>query len=81
MSKKKIKVKLIHSTIGRDAKQEKVVKGLGLRKLYSVRELEDTPAIRGMVAKIPHLVKIVEESVTKKPRAKKDEAEVVKDET
>lgn len=63
MLKKKIKVKLVHSTIGRDNKQEKIVKGLGLRKLNSERILEDTPAIRGMVAKIPHLVRIIEENL------------------
>ena len=63
MSKKKIKVKLVHSTIGRDKKQGEIVRGLGLRKLNSERVLEDTPAIRGMVAKIPHLVKIIEENV------------------
>ena len=35
--------------------------GLGLNKMHKTRELEDTPAIRGMVNKIPHLVEIVEE--------------------
>lgn len=60
---KKIKVKLVHSAIGRNRKQAEVVKGLGLRKLYSERVLEDTPAVRGMVNKIPHLVKIIEENV------------------
>lgn len=61
MSKKKIKIKLVHSTIGRNKRQEKIVKGLGLKKLHGQRELLDTPAIRGMVAKVPHLVQIVEE--------------------
>lgn len=82
MSEKKIKVRLVHSTIGRDKRQEKIVKGLGLRKLNSERVLEDTPAVRGMVAKIPHLVKIVEENVAagsvgtrkKKTEVKTDEA-------
>lgn len=69
MSEKKILVKLVHSTIGRDCRQEEIVKGLGLRKLNSVRELEDTPAVRGMVAKIPHLVKIIEENVGSSKKA------------
>lgn len=64
MSKKKIRVKLVHSTIGRDGRQAKIVKGLGLRKLGTERVLEDTPAIRGMVKKIPHLVRIIEENVS-----------------
>ena len=64
MSEKKIRIKLVHSTIGRDNRQEKIVKGLGLRKLNSERVLEDTAAIRGMIAKIPHLVKIIEENVS-----------------
>lgn len=63
MSQKKLRVRLVHSTIGRDNKQDKIVRGLGLRKLYGERELVDTPAVRGMVAKIPHLVKIVEENI------------------
>lgn len=63
MSDKKIRVKLIHSTIGRNSKQDEIIKGLGLRKLYGERELLDTPAIRGMVKKVPHLVQIVEENV------------------
>lgn len=81
MSQKTIKVRLVHSTIGRDGRQAKIVKGLGLRKLQSERVLEDTPSIRGMVAKVSHLVKIVEENVAvKKPVAKKTKTEVVKNE-
>ena len=60
---KKIKIKLFHSPCGRLPKQRKTVTGLGLRKLYAERVLEDTPAVRGMVGKVPHLVKIVEENV------------------
>jgi len=51
----------VHSTIGRNKKQAAIVKGLGLRKLGSERVLEDTSCTRGMVAKIPHLVQIIEE--------------------
>jgi ribosomal protein L30, bacterial/organelle len=63
--KKNMKVKLIHSPCGRIPKQGKTVIGLGLRKIGSERILEDTPATRGMVNKIPHLVKIIEEKISK----------------
>ncbi len=55
-----IKVQYYRSAIGRGEDQKRVVQGLGLRKLNTVRELEDTPSVRGMVAKVPHLVRIVE---------------------
>lgn len=62
MAKKKtIVVKQIGSPIRRPVSQRATLKGLGLNKMNRTRELEDTPAIRGMVAKIPHLVTIVEE--------------------
>ena len=60
MAKKTIKVKQIASAIGRPAKQEAILIGLGLNKMNKVVELEDTAAIRGMINKIPHLVKIVD---------------------
>ena len=56
----KIKVQYYRSGIGFNVNQKLVVKGLCLNKLNSIRELEDTPAIRGMVAKVSHLVRIVE---------------------
>ncbi|MCZ0961468.1 50S ribosomal protein L30 [Paracoccus benzoatiresistens] len=56
-----IVVKQIGSPIRRPAIQRETLKGLGLNKMNRTRELQDTPAIRGMVAKIPHLVKIIEE--------------------
>ncbi len=58
---KTIVVKQIGSPVRRPAKQRQTLIGLGLNKMNRVRELEDTPAVRGMVRKIPHLVKIVEE--------------------
>ncbi len=58
---KTIVVKQVGSPIRRPAKQRQTLIGLGLNKMHKTRELEDTPAIRGMVAKIPHLVEIVEE--------------------
>ena len=58
---KKIVVKQIGSPIRRPAVQRQTLVGLGLNKMNKTRELEDTPSIRGMVAKIPHLVEIIEE--------------------
>ncbi len=71
MSQKKIKVRLVHSAIGRLDVQEKTVRGLGLRKLNQERVLEDTPAVRGMVKKVPHLVQIVEENIVSDDSGKK----------
>ena len=55
-----IKVKLIGSVIGCPEGQRATVRGLGLRRLNQVVERKDTPAIRGMVNKVPHLVAIVD---------------------
>ncbi len=57
-----IRIRYVRSSIGRSKHQKLVVRGLGLRKLNQVVERPDTPEIRGMVAKIPHLVRIVEEN-------------------
>ena len=58
---KTIVVKQVGSPIRRPAKQRQTLIGLGLNKMHKTRELEDTPAVRGMIAKIPHMVEIVEE--------------------
>ena len=58
---KTIVVKQIGSPVSRPAKQRQTLIGLGLNKMNKTRELEDTPSVRGMVRKIPHLVKIIEE--------------------
>jgi large subunit ribosomal protein L30 len=57
----KLRIQYYRSAIGFTERQKLIVKGLGLRKLNAVREAEDTPAIRGMVAKVPHLVRILEQ--------------------
>jgi large subunit ribosomal protein L30 len=57
---KTLKVKMIGSVIGCPDKQRATVRGLGLRRLHQVVEREDTPAVRGMVKKVPHLAVIVE---------------------
>jgi len=53
---------LYRSPIGRTAYQKRVVRGLGLRKVNQTVEHEDRPDIRGMVAKVPHLVRIEKDS-------------------
>ncbi|MBQ8482311.1 MAG: 50S ribosomal protein L30 [Alphaproteobacteria bacterium] len=58
--KKTIKVTRIGSTIGRPKSQELNLRGLGLTKNGRTVELEDTPAIRGMIRKVAHLVKVEE---------------------
>jgi large subunit ribosomal protein L30 len=56
---KTIKVKLVKSPIGCKQSHRDTVRGLGLRRLNSVRELQDTPAVRGMVNKISYLVQLL----------------------
>ena len=56
----KIYVKQIRSPIRRPDVQRKILKGLGLNKMNKISELVDTPAIRGMISKIKHLVQVVE---------------------
>jgi large subunit ribosomal protein L30 len=55
-----IRIRMIGSVIGCPEKQRATVRGLGLRRLHQVVERPDTPEIRGMVKKIPHLVAIVD---------------------
>ena len=54
----KIKVTLVKSTIGQVDSVKGTIKALGLKKIRSSKELEDTPAIQGMIAKVKHLVKV-----------------------
>ena len=56
----KIYVKQIRSPIRRPDVQRKILKGLGLNKMNKISELIDTPAIRGMINKINHLVQVIE---------------------
>ena len=58
---KTIVIKQIGSPIRRPAKQRATLIGLGLNKIGRERVLEDTPAVRGMVRKVSHLVEIIEE--------------------
>jgi large subunit ribosomal protein L30 len=55
---KTLKITLVKSTIGFDKKQDKVVTGLGLRRIGHTIELPDTPETRGMLLKVRHLVTV-----------------------
>jgi large subunit ribosomal protein L30 len=55
-----VKLKWVRSAIQAPVKHKKVIKGLGFTRLNQVIEREDSPSIRGMVAKVPHLVAYVD---------------------
>ncbi|OSQ48109.1 50S ribosomal protein L30 [Thalassospira alkalitolerans] len=61
-AKKKATVRVTQtgSPIGRPGDQRQTLVGLGLNKMHRTRELEDTPAVRGMIAKVKHLVRVDE---------------------
>ncbi len=59
---KTVVVTQIGSPIGRRHDQRETLIGLGLNKLHRTRELEDTPAVRGMIAKVLHLVRVENEA-------------------
>jgi large subunit ribosomal protein L30 len=59
-TKKTVTVKQTGSPIGRKADQAATLKGLGLNKMNRERTLEDTPSVRGMIAKVSHLVQVLE---------------------
>ena len=54
----KIKVTLVKSTIGQVESVKATVKALGLKKIRSSKELDDTPVTQGMITKVKHLVKV-----------------------
>jgi large subunit ribosomal protein L30 len=58
MTKKTLKVTLVKSPISAKADHQATVRGLGLKRMHQSRELEDTPAVRGMITKVAHLVKV-----------------------
>ena len=57
---KKIKIRLVKSTNGFNRTQAKTVQGMGLRRINHSVELADTPATRGMIHKVRHLVEVTE---------------------
>lgn len=56
----KLNVTLVKSMIGRPEKHRKVLRGMGLTKINKTVQLEDSPAVRGMIQKVSHLVKAEE---------------------
>ncbi|MHA6722263.1 50S ribosomal protein L30 [Sphingomonas sp. RS2018] len=56
-----IKIKQTGSPIRRKKDQRATLIGLGLNKMHKVSELEDTPEVRGMIRKLPHMVQVVED--------------------
>jgi large subunit ribosomal protein L30 len=58
---KKLRVRQVKSAIGYDRRQRATLRGLGLRRLHHAVEVEDTPAVRGMITKVNHLV-VVEDA-------------------
>jgi len=60
MADKKIKIQLTKSVIGYNERQRATVRGLGLRRMSHVVEVEDTPSVRGMITKVSHLVSVLE---------------------
>ena len=59
MDKKTLKVQLVRSPIGTRESHRATVRGLGLKRINDQRELEDTPAVRGMITRVAYLVKVV----------------------
>lgn len=59
MAKKTVKVKLVRSPIGTLPKHRACLQGLGLKRMHQTVELEDTPAVRGMINKISYMLAIV----------------------
>ena len=53
-----LKITLVKSTIGQVESVKATVKALGLKKIRSSKELEDTPAVQGMITKVNHLIKV-----------------------
>ncbi len=60
--KKTMRVSLVRSVHGRLASHQACVRGLGLRRMHQVVEVEDTPETRGMVNKVSYMVRVLEES-------------------
>ena len=61
MAKKTVTVEQIRSSIRRPKDQQATLVGLGLNKMHKQRTLEDTPQVRGMINKVKHLVRVVED--------------------
>lgn len=56
--KQKLRVTQVRSAIGYNRRQRVILRGLGIRRMHHTVEMEDTPSVRGMIRKIPHLLKV-----------------------
>jgi large subunit ribosomal protein L30 len=61
VSDARIKLKQVKSEIGHNRRQRATLRGLGIRRMGHVVEVEDTPSVRGMIAKVQHLVAVLED--------------------
>lgn len=61
-SAKTVRIRQVRSLAGRPKPQREAVRGLGLRRIRHEVERVDTPAVRGLIGKVPHLVEVVEEA-------------------
>jgi large subunit ribosomal protein L30 len=62
VSAKRLELKLVRSVIGLSPKQEATVKALGLRRINQVVVHADTPSVRGMIARVPHVLQVTHEA-------------------
>jgi len=62
VAEKKLRLKLTRSIIGLSPKQEATVRALGLRRINQLVVQSDTPTIRGMIAKVPHVLQVTHEA-------------------
>lgn len=62
MAAKKLRLRLTRSIIGLSPKQEATVRALGLRRINQLVVHSDTPAIRGMIARVPHVLEVTDET-------------------
>ena len=62
MAIKTVRIEQVGSPIRREASQRQTLIGLRLNKLHRVSELEDTPAVRGMIRKVAHLVRVLDDA-------------------
>ena len=60
-AEKYVRITLVRSPIGYPLRQKRTVRALGLRRMHQTVEQEDTPVLRGMIAKVAHLVEVEEE--------------------
>jgi large subunit ribosomal protein L30 len=57
---RRLKIEQVRSTIGRKSNQRRTIRALGIHRLHEPVVHDDTPQVRGMIAKVPHLVKVEE---------------------